>query len=162
MLQRPESLKKGLIIATISSAVVLLDYFTKLIIVKNIRLYEYIDVLPFLRIVHVENKGAAFGLFAQFGNKVFILISLCAIICIVIYLIRIPLGTELYALTLILGGATGNLIDRLKTGKVIDFIDLFVMDWHWPAFNVADSALTVGITLFIFASLRHGRESRST
>jgi signal peptidase II len=121
-------------------------------------LYDHIDVLPFLRIVHVENKGAAFGMFAQFGNNIFILISVCAIICILIYLIKLPVGVELYSMSLIMGGAVGNLIDRFKTGKVIDFIDIFVGGWHWPAFNVADSALTVGITLFIIASLKHGNE----
>jgi len=119
--------------------------------------YEHIDVLPFLRIVYVENRGAAFGLFAEFGNNIFILISICAIICIAIYLRKLPIGTELYAMSLIMGGAVGNLIDRFKTGKVIDFIDVFVRDWHWPAFNVADSALTIGIILFIVASVRHGK-----
>ena len=119
-------------------------------------MYEHIDVLPFLRIVHVENKGAAFGLFAQFGNNIFILISLCAIICIIVYIRKIPIGIELYSMSLIMSGAVGNLLDRFRTGKVIDFIDIFVNDWHWPAFNVADSALTVGIIVFIVANLHHG------
>jgi len=85
-----------------------------------------------------------------------ILISLCAIICIIVYIIKIPIGIELYSMSLIMSGAVGNLLDRFRTGKVIDFIDIFVNDWHWPAFNVADSALTVGIIVFIVANLHHG------
>jgi signal peptidase II len=157
MLRGHEKLRKGILVAFISCFVIVLDYITKRLIVNSVMLYEHIDVLPFLRIVHVENKGAAFGLFAQFGNNIFILISICAIICIVIYLIKLPIGIELYSMSLIMGGAVGNLIDRFRTGKVIDFIDVFVYNWHWPAFNVADSALTVGITLFIVASIRHGK-----
>ena len=130
---------------------------TKRLIVNKVMPYEHIDVLPFLRIVHVENRGAAFGLFAQFGNDIFILISICAIICIAFYLRKLPIGIELYSMSMIMGGAVGNLIDRVKTGKVIDFIDVFINDWHWPAFNVADSALTVGIILFIVASMSHAK-----
>jgi signal peptidase II len=159
MLRGHKKLRKGILVAFISFFVIVLDYITKSLIVSKVMLYEHIDLLPFLRIVHVENSGAAFGLFAQFGNNIFILISICAIICIVIYLVKLPIGIELYSMSLIMGGAVGNLIDRFKTGKVIDFIDVFVRGWHWPAFNVADSALTVGITLFIIASLKHGNES---
>jgi signal peptidase II len=119
--------------------------------------YDHINVFPFLRIVHIENKGAAFGLFSQFGNNIFILISICAIICIVIYIIKLPIGMELYSMSLIMGGAAGNLIDRVRSGKVIDFIDLYFKGWHWPAFNVADSALTVGIILFIVTTLSHAK-----
>jgi signal peptidase II len=71
------------------------------------------------------------------------------------YLLKLPVGLELYSLSLVLGGAAGNLLDRIIFGKVIDFIDIYVNDWHWPAFNVADSALTVGITLFIISNLFH-------
>jgi signal peptidase II len=119
--------------------------------------YDHINVFPFLRIVHIENKGAAFGLFSQFGNNIFILISICAIICIVVYIIKLPTGMELYSMSLIMGGAAGNLIDRVRSGKVIDFIDLYFNGWHWPAFNVADSALTVGIILFIVTTLSHAK-----
>ncbi|KPK02964.1 MAG: hypothetical protein AMK71_00380 [Nitrospira bacterium SG8_35_4] len=157
MLRGHDKLRKARLVAIISIFIIVVDYITKRLIVSRVMLYEHIDVLPFLRIVHVENKGAAFGLFAQFGNNIFILISICAIICIVIYLIKLPIGIELYSMSLILGGAVGNLIDRFKTGKVIDFIDVFVKNWHWPAFNVADSALTVGIIFFIIASIRHGK-----
>jgi signal peptidase II len=159
MPQGSERLRKGILVSVISSVIILFDYITKWIIVEILHLHDHIDLLPFLRIVHVENKGAAFGLFTQFGSNIFILISVCAIICIVAYLIRLPIGLETYSLSLILGGAIGNLLDRIRIGKVIDFIDIYVGNWHWPAFNVADSALTVGIILFLIASLKAGRHS---
>ena len=115
--------------------------------------FESINILPFLRIVYVENKGAAFGLFASLGNKFFIVISLITIAVIIIYALKFAKGLEIYSFSLILGGASGNLIDRLMIGKVIDFIDVFIGKWHWPAFNVADSALTVGIGLFILINI---------
>ena len=160
MPEDPNSLKRNRIIALISSLVLVFDYITKRVIVNKVMLYEHIDVLPFLRIVHVENKGAAFGMFAALGNNVFIIISLIAVFFIIYYLSRIQKGLELYALSLILGGAAGNLLDRIRLGKVIDFIDVFVGEWHWPAFNVADSALTVGIIMFIWANFKYiGREN---
>jgi len=155
-------LRRGILVSVISSVIILFDYITKWMIVETVRMHDYIDLLPFLRIVHVENKGAAFGLFTYLGNKIFILIAVCAIICIVIYIIRLPVGLEVYALSLILGGAVGNLIDRIRIGKVIDFIDIYVGNWHWPAFNVADSALTVGIILFLIASIKAGHHSKET
>lgn len=149
-------MSKGWITAVISAVVIIADIVTKEIIVASVSLYERISVLPFLNIVHVQNKGAAFGVFAGLGNKYFIGIAVIAIIFIVAYLIRAPKGLETYALSLVLGGAVGNFIDRVRIGKVTDFIDVFVGDWHWPAFNVADSALTVGIGLFIISSFLAG------
>ena len=153
-------MNKGALIAVISSIVILLDYLTKKIIVTKVMLYESINVLPFLNIVHVQNKGAAFSILSNMGNKYFIGISVIAIIAIVIYLYRLPKGLELVALSLILGGAVGNLLDRISIGKVTDFIDVFVGKWHWPAFNVADSALTIGIALFLIANIIHGKETK--
>jgi signal peptidase II len=136
-----------------------LDFITKKIILANVMMHESINVLPFLRIVHVENEGAAFGSFTNLGNNVFIIISIIAIIFILIYISKVHQKLEFISLSLVLGGAIGNLLDRLQTGKVIDFIDFYVGKWHWPAFNVADSALTVGIILFIISNLKHGRET---
>ncbi len=152
-------LNKGILISIISAAIVFLDYVTKRIIVSKLVLYNSINILPFLNIVHVENKGAAFSLFSNLGNKFFIVISLIAICAIIIYLSKLPKGLEFYSLTMILGGAVGNLVDRIRIGKVIDFIDIYVNKWHWPAFNVADSALSIGIVLFIFANIRSGKKN---
>ncbi|UCD35378.1 MAG: signal peptidase II [Nitrospiraceae bacterium] len=152
-------MNKLFLIGLISSLVAVIDFITKKIIVARLPLYDSINVLPFLNIVHVENRGAAFSMLSQMGNTFFIIISVAAISAIILYLSKLPRGQELYALSLILGGALGNLIDRLRAGKVIDFIDIYVGEWHWPAFNVADSALTVGIVLFLLANLRHGKKA---
>lgn len=140
--------------AITASSVILLDYLTKRLVVAYIDQSEVIPLLPFLRIVHIQNPGAAFGLFSTIGNNIFIIISLIAIIFIVVYLLSVKRRLEIFALSLILGGAIGNLFDRLTIGKVIDFIDFFIGKWHWPAFNVADSSLTIGLILFIFDNLR--------
>lgn len=152
-------MKKSTLIAMVASTVAILDFLTKKIIVAKIMPHESINVLPFLRIVHVENKGAAFGVLASLGNNIFIIISFIAILFIVIYISRVKKRMELFSLSLILGGAAGNLIDRIRIGKVIDFIDIFIGDWHWPSFNVADSALTVGIILFLVLNIRQGQEA---
>jgi signal peptidase II len=128
-------------------------------ILKWVKPYESIDLLPFLNIVHVKNEGAAFGLFTTLGNSIFVIISIVAIIVIIAYLARIKGNLEIVSISLILGGAIGNLVDRLTIGKVVDFVDFFVGKWHWPAFNVADSALTVGILLFLLASIRESRKT---
>jgi signal peptidase II len=153
-------MSKKKVIILISSIVIALDFITKKIILAKVVLHESINVLPFLRIVHVENKGAAFGSFTNLGNNFFIIISIIAIIFISVYLSKVHQKLEYISLSLVLGGAIGNLLDRIQIGKVIDFIDFFVGTWHWPAFNVADSALTVGIILFLVSNLRHGREPK--
>lgn len=149
---------KRLLITLIASTIIVLDFITKKIILATVRLHESIDVLPFLRIVHVENPGAAFGSFTGLGNNIFIIISIIAIIFILVYLSKIHQKLEFISLSLVLGGAVGNLLDRMQIGKVIDFIDFYVGSWHWPAFNVADSALTVGIVLFLIANFTHGQK----
>ncbi len=157
MLQGDNFLKKGIVIALISSLVAVSDYLTKKIIVARVLPFEHIDVLPFLRIVHVQNKGAAFGTFTGLGNHIFIFISIIAIIFIIVYLSKTQKRMEYFSLSLILGGAAGNLIDRIRIGGVVDFIDVFAGKWHWPAFNLADSALTTGIVLFLLSIRRHAR-----
>ncbi len=160
MPQSANVVKKQFIVGLISSFIVLFDYLTKKLIVAKVMPYESIDLLPFLRIVHYTNKGAAFGMFANLGNTFFIVISFLAITFIILYISKLPKGLELYALSLILGGAIGNLTDRIRIGKVVDFIDVFINSWHWPAFNVADSALTIGITLFIYSSFMQMRHQK--
>ena len=151
-------MKKSALISLVSTLVMVLDYVTKRIIIDKLELYDSIRVFPFLNIVYVENKGAAFGMFASLGNNFFMAISFIALASILFYMSKIPKGPELFSISLIFGGAVGNLIDRIMFGKVIDFIDVYVDSWHWPAFNVADSALTVGITLFIIATLKQSQK----
>ncbi|GBD99485.1 lipoprotein signal peptidase [bacterium BMS3Abin07] len=129
----------------IAAVVIALDQFTKQLIINNISPYEPIHVLPFFDIVNISNRGAAFGSLQWLGNPFFIIISLIAIVVIAVLMIK---GKDHpLALSLILGGAAGNLIDRLRFGHVTDFLDFFAGRYHWPAFNIADSCLTIGIIL---------------
>lgn len=134
----------------IAILVVLLDQITKFLARSLIGPFETIKVLPFLHLVSVRNEGAAFGLFKGFGNIPFIVISLIAVIVVIVLLVR---GKEdRFGLSLILGGAIGNMIDRITMGSVTDFVDVFAGRFHWPAFNVADSALTVGLVVMVVSS----------
>ncbi|MGH7410699.1 MAG: signal peptidase II [Candidatus Methylomirabilis sp.] len=135
---------------------ILLDQVSKLYIQATIPLGHSVPVIPDLfAIVHVLNPGAAFGLLAarsaSFRNPFFIGISILAIAFILYYRHRgletHPLAS--FALSLILGGALGNLIDRLRIRMVIDFLDVHYYQYHWPAFNVADSAITIGVSLML-------------
>jgi signal peptidase II len=131
----------------ISFIVVVLDQATKYLALTYINPYDSFKVLPFLHIVLVTNKGAAFGMFKNIGSSFFIAASLVAIIFVIFLLIR---GKEdRLGLSLILGGAIGNLIDRILYGSVVDFIDLSIGKYHWPAFNVADSSLTIGVAILL-------------
>lgn len=161
MPQSHSLLNKYLLVTGIVFSVLIPDFISKQFIVTTMMPHETIEVLPFLRIVNVRNEGAAFGLFTHLGNRFFIIISLIAILLIAVYIKGIRRRLELYSLSFILGGAIGNLTDRLRIGKVIDFIDIFIGSWHWPAFNVADSALTIGIILFILSSMRCEQESEA-
>ena len=136
--------------------VVVLDQLSKLWIRANL---PRIELLPgFLDLIYVENYGSAFGLFA---NQTFLLITI-SLVCLLIILLFLrylaPATTfSLIAIALILGGAIGNLIDRLRFGYVTDFIDIHLQSlYHWPAFNVADAAITVGIITLLFSFYKSG------
>ena len=135
----------------ISVLVVLFDQLTKHLVRNFIDPFETIKVLPFLHLISIRNEGAAFGLFKGFGNVTFIIVSIAAIM-FVIYLM-LKSNEDKLGLSLILGGAIGNLIDRVISGSVTDFIDVFAGRLHWPAFNVADSALTIGLAVMIVRSV---------
>lgn len=136
----------------LSLFIILADQVTKHLVRTTLMPHEAIEVLPFLQIVHIRNVGAAFGLFKEFGNITFIIISIAAIIAVFYLFIRYK--KDRFSYSLILGGATGNLIDRIIYGNVTDFIDLYAGRFHWPAFNIADSALTVGISFMFLIHLR--------
>ena len=144
-------------LALIAGAVVILDQITKAMVLKSIPLYESINVIPgFFNLIHIHNPGGAFGFMAggSSGAKtlIFLLMSMAAICLVFYYYRKIPSAYAMLSIgfALILGGALGNLIDRLRMGKVVDFLDVYVREWHWPAFNVADSAITIGMVIFIF------------
>lgn len=147
--------------------VVILDLLTKGWILQNFGFYDRQVVIPGLfNLVHVRNTGAAFGLGAGAGTLVPFLLTLAAIVVLVlvtVYAFRAPLSQRLLqtALHLVMGGAIGNLIDRFRFGSVIDFLDFYVTvggrERHWPAFNVADSAIVIGILLLLLDSRRSSR-----
>lgn len=132
-------------------SIIALDQITKYLIITRLSLFDSIEIFPFLHIVNVRNTGAAFGMFKGLGSGFFIGISLLAIIFVIWLLVKRTYNYP--GLSLVLGGAIGNLIDRVLYGTVVDFIDFSVGRFHWPAFNVADSALTVGIVIIFLTSL---------
>jgi signal peptidase II len=143
----------------LAALVLLLDQITKLVVMN--RLTPYVDVIAvtsFFNLVHVHNTGAAFSLFADqpgWQRGFFVAVALIAS-GVILYLLRKTAGRRMFsaALALILGGAIGNVYDRIAYGHVIDFLDVVIAGWHWPAFNVADSAITVGAVMLIFDGLR--------
>lgn len=144
----------------VALAIIFLDQVSKLVIIRTLRLGQGFPVIPgFFDIVFVLNPGAAFGFLAtlseQVRNPLFILISVVAVILIIVYHTRYLRSHRLvsFALGLILGGAVGNLIDRLHYGMVVDFLDVHVGPYHWPAFNMADSAISIGVSLMVLDML---------
>jgi signal peptidase II len=135
---------------TIALVIIILDQVVKRVVVNAMKMGESIDVIgSFVRLTRTANTGAAFGLFRG-GTTWFIAISLIAAIVIVVLSRRIVQSrpSERLAFGLILGGALGNLVDRIaRGGAVVDFIDIGGPAYRWPAFNVADSAITIGVTL---------------
>jgi signal peptidase II len=144
-------MKRASYVVFIVLTVIALDQITKQLVVTYLSPFDSIRVLPFLHIVNVSNTGAAFGTFRNLGSNFFIMVSVAAILFVITLLMRRTYNT--FGLSLVLGGAIGNLIDRLFYGMVVDFIDFFIGRFHWPAFNVADSALTIGITIILLTSL---------
>lgn len=146
----------------IAAVIVLLDQVTKIAIIRAFSYGESLPVTSFFNLVLTYNKGAAFSFLAGesgWQRYFFSAIAVAAVVFIIYLLKRHP-GHRLFswALTLILGGAVGNLIDRVLYGHVIDFLDFHVNNWHWPAFNVADSAICVGAVLFVYDELRRSRK----
>ncbi|MGC3973156.1 MAG: signal peptidase II [Nitrospira sp.] len=145
-----------LLLAALSLAIVVLDQVTKVYVMETMRLHESIPVITNLfSITYIRNPGAAFGFlssssssfrFVFFGLTLVFAVGLLALI-----MVRMPKNDWMGRLSVagILGGAIGNLLDRLRYGEVIDFLDFYINGYHWPAFNVADSAITVGVVFLI-------------
>jgi len=155
--------RKYALTGLISGSVLVLDQITKLLVDKSMTIHQSVEIIPnFAHFTYLRNTGAAFGFLAGSHSTLrivfFGLISVVAIGCIVYLLrsIRPQQKTLLVSLSLILGGAVGNLIDRLRLGEVIDFIDLHWYHFHWPAFNVADSAISIGVVVLFVQMLRKG------
>ena len=136
----------------ISLVVVALDQITKLAVVGALTLHEQIPLVPYFNLTLAHNPGAAFSFLSDAGGWqrwFFTAIALGVSVAIMMWLKRLPSNDRwmAIALALILGGALGNVWDRMTLGYVIDFLDFYVDQWHWPAFNIADSAITIGAVM---------------
>ena len=141
----------------VSTSVVLADQFTKYLIKINLALYEQVIVITnFFNITYILNPGGAFGFFANQSPEIrkFIFLFMSSAVAVLILWFYKRCAAEYiflsYGFALIFGGAVGNLIDRFRFGQVVDFLDFYIGTAHWPAFNVADSAISVGMTILIY------------
>jgi len=148
----------------IAALIVLLDQATKALVRMNLPLHGSVTVIPgFFDLTHVRNTGAAFGMLNDFDFAykplVMVLVAVVALVAVASYAMTLPPTQRVarFGLALILGGAIGNLIDRATTGFVVDFVDVYWRGIHFWAFNVADSAITVGVILMLLDMLGVGR-----
>ncbi len=144
--------KKHLWVGIIVGIVLVLDQITKYIVEKHIRLHEIITVIPgFFNLTHVRNPGAAFSLFSaapeSFRTIFFTTITIIAVVVIIVLIRKTHERLMVFAFALIMGGALGNAIDRVRYGEVVDFIQWYYRSYYWPSFNIADSAITVAVVL---------------
>ena len=144
----------------ITVLVVATDQISKITVLSHLDPYERITITPFFNLVLVYNTGIGFGLFAredQFTRWVLVFLTLSVALVLLVWLARTKETLVSVALGMILGGAFGNLADRLVRRAVVDFLDFHIHGWHWPAFNVADSSITIGVMLFFISSLLTGQ-----
>ncbi len=146
----------------LSLVAVILDQGSKFAITSSMQLYQSIQIMPHFNLTYVHNTGAAFSFLSEAGGWqrwFFAGLALVISVVIAVWLARLKQHETLLAvaLSLVLGGAIGNLIDRLAYGYVIDFLDVYYQTWHWPAFNIADSAITLGVILMLVESFFLGR-----
>jgi len=138
------------LLLSVATVVLALDQLTKRWAVENLARHDPVEILgPLLRFTYTRNSGVAFGLGAglPFPYYLFSIIAVVAILYLFLRRAEHPFSRQL-SLALILGGAIGNLVDRLATGEVVDFIEIGWGRWHWPVFNIADTAVTIGVVLF--------------
>ena len=142
----------------VSAVIVVLDLWTKDIATQSLTLYRPVELTSWLNMTLAHNYGAAFSFLSDAGGwQRWLFTGLASVVTVVlvVWLFRLPAREKLTAaaLGLIIGGAVGNLVDRINHGYVVDFIDVFYRDWHWPAFNLADSAITGGVILLLIDGL---------
>ncbi|GAA0353087.1 signal peptidase II [Bowmanella denitrificans] len=150
----------GLRFLWLSAVVILIDQLTKLLVVDAMQLYQSIPLVPFFNFTYVHNYGAAFSFLSNAGGwqRWFFTGIAVTVSVLILYWLRQSKREQVLlpcAFALILGGALGNLIDRMAYGYVVDFLDFYVGNWHWPAFNIADSAICVGAALLIIDAFRN-------
>lgn len=143
----------------LSAAIVALDWWTKQLASAALSPFRPVEIFPWLNLVLAHNTGAAFSLLSDAGGWqrwFFTIVSIGVTGVLLVWLARLQRGQwpTALALGLVIGGAIGNLIDRLRLGYVVDFIDVHARGWHWPAFNVADSCICVAAFLLIISTFR--------
>lgn len=162
-------LKNKLIYFAFIVVVILLDQGTKQYLINFFQdlpshteqfFSNEIDVFPFLKIVYAWNKGVAFGMFSSFkySNVVFLVLSSSIITILLLILLKTRNTTECIAYSLIIGGAIGNIVDRLTYEAVFDFIYFYADKYYWPAFNIADTSVFIGVALFIISLIYHRKK----
>jgi len=145
----------------LSLIALILDQWTKIAVDGSMRLYESIAIIPGFNLTYVHNTGAAFSFLSEAGGWqrwFFAAMALIISVVLTVWLYRLKSHETLLAvaLSLVLGGAIGNLIDRLAYGYVIDFLDVYYQSWHWPAFNIADMAISAGVFLMLLENFGIG------
>lgn len=145
-------------------SILILDQWTKYVVEQRLPVYQKVEVIHgFFNLTHVRNSGGAFGIFGGekggMGGLLFVVVSLLAIGIIIYLFVKTRENEKTLSLSfsLVLSGALGNLVDRLRYGEVVDFLDLHVSTYHWPAFNIADSSICIGIGLLALELLFHDR-----
>lgn len=146
--------------------VLIVDQYTKALVLENIELYQAIQILPFFNLTHVYNYGAAFSFLHDAGGwqRWFFTLIAFAVSILVLWWLKQTTKQQLMlpiAFCLIIGGAIGNAYDRLIHGYVIDFLVLYYQDWYWPAFNVADSAICIGAVLLVVDMFKNKEEQHA-
>jgi signal peptidase II len=154
-------------VSLVLGAVLVLDQASKLLVMRHIAPFSSIRVIPgFFDLIYVRNPGAAFGILAGARSAwrvvFFVAISLAAMAVIAVLIRKTSDRLALVAYALIGGGALGNLMDRVRFGEVVDFIDWYYRTWHWPTFNIADSAITVGVGLLVVDMFLRKPENEET
>ncbi len=159
--------KNYILFIIIAMALIAMDQVTKSLVNSYIVLHQSMPVIDgFFNLVHVRNPGAAFGFLARapeyFRSAFFIAVTIGAVVMILYFFKKNEVKdiTLILALSLIFGGALGNLIDRIRFGEVVDFLDVYVSNHHWPAFNVADSAISIGAILLLVSMIKRGRDRK--
>jgi signal peptidase II len=151
----------------LSGVIVVLDQVSKQVAVNELGLHQPVQIAPLINFTLTYNSGAAFSFLSNAGGWqrwLFVGLSSAVSIGLVVWLVRTPVEKRWLptSLALILGGALGNLWDRIAIGRVIDFVDVYYGSWHWPAFNVADSAICIGAVLLLISSFRDSDEGNSS
>lgn len=142
----------------LSVLIIILDLWTKRMATESLTLYRPLELTSWLNMTLAHNYGAAFSFLSDAGGWqrwLFTGLAFGVTLVLLVWLVRLPAQQKLTgaALGLIIGGAVGNLIDRIVNGYVVDFIDVYYLHWHWPAFNMADSAITCGVVLLLIDGL---------